>query len=584
MMRLYNKIMYALLAVIALAGCSEDEFALDGFPVETAANDAPFQWTRAEDVETRSKFLRNFGLGYSYDAVRGEYCNWQDIRCQVVSRQYMDELEELTGEILIGTNMATTVQLESKFEYSFRDYVANVSLNLEEEVDLGLYNGTKRKRQYFIEDGIQEKFYYTHDEHISLLSTYISEAAVMTLYQDGHHGLLTQSFVNAVNHLAETDDSNIAAVDSFLNVWGTHVIVSSWLGGKIRVDLMNDLWRYYDKASLEEWSTKAFLTAVKEHQSKGITDEYRWLENARLVITAWGGDQSTLTGILGEHRADGSRTFSIEGIQQWANSLRYDPENEINSNVEMIDMRLQPIWLFAEAVNPMVALRIQAAVMQDAGMQQALLGNVNFFNTSFPIRYEQASCLWHCPDDSWEKFTVNDEESSPIVVNIVSGGRYVATVCHETINDLDLWVCYPIYEGRVNLACGVGVAEDNFVYDVQWLNGKLTITPTAKTAHNGMFYITDGAVDILPAEGFKYEESHALPYVEYGGGVKPKGNYDISNLLPVVKQYDQFLIDSPVKMADIISWSLTDEHDGHYTYTRDNNYTYIYTPNEIRYE
>ena len=47
--------MYAMLAVIALAGCSEDELAHDGYPVETTIGDAPFQWTRAEDVETRSK-------------------------------------------------------------------------------------------------------------------------------------------------------------------------------------------------------------------------------------------------------------------------------------------------------------------------------------------------------------------------------------------------------------------------------------------------------------------------------------------------------------------------------------------------
>lgn len=584
MMRRYY-IMCAMLAVMVLANCSEDEVALDGSSIEIAVNDAPFEWTRAEDVETRSKFLRNFGLGYSYDAVRGEYCNWKDIRCQVVSRHQCEVMQGQTGEMVLGTNTAMSVQVDSKFEYSFRDYVANVSLYLDEEADLGLYHGTKRKRQFFIEDGYQEKFYYTLDKRIALLNTYLSEAAVLSLFRSGRHNVLTTSFVNAVLHLSETDDSNIAAVDSFINVWGTHVITESWLGGKLRVDLMNELWRYKDEASLVEYTYEQFLTAVEEHQREGTTDAYRWLEDSRLNITAWGGDQSTLTDLLGEYHADGSHTFSLDGIKAWSESLRYDPVNELNSNVEMIDMRLIPIWIFVEAIDPHSALRVQAAVTQDAGMQQALLGNVNFFNAAFPIRYPQASSLWHDPQGTWQQVVRTDSNGEPMVVNIASVGRYVATVCHETINGVKFWVCYPVYEGRVNLACGLGVAEqNNEVYQVQWLNGKPTVIPNPMEAHDGMFYITDGAVGVRPAEGIRYEEGHPMAYMAYRGGVQPNGSYDISNLLPVMKQGDQFVITSPAKMDDIVGWTLTDEQDGHYTYTRNSNYYYIYNPNEMRYE
>ena len=56
-------------------------------PPSSAENQAPewmpeggYNWVKAEDVETRELFRRNYGLGYSYNAVRGDYCNWKDIR------------------------------------------------------------------------------------------------------------------------------------------------------------------------------------------------------------------------------------------------------------------------------------------------------------------------------------------------------------------------------------------------------------------------------------------------------------------------------------------------------------------------
>ena len=40
--------------------------------------------------------------------------------------------------------------------------------------------------------------------------------------------------------------------------------------------------------------------------------EFVWLKDCRLKLQAWGGDQSHLTGLLGEHKPDGTRTFSLD--------------------------------------------------------------------------------------------------------------------------------------------------------------------------------------------------------------------------------------------------------------------------------
>jgi len=225
-------------------GCTGDDLLsdLDATAPQTSQAEG-FQWTRAEDEETHSLFLRNFGVGYSYDAVRGSYCDWKDIRCQVFNRYFIEQLQEATGENLIHQSLTPSSHVTEKFEYSKRDYIANVHMEMEEEVDLGLYHSEKRRRQDFIEDGVQETFYYQLEEKHTLAERYISYASLLALYNK-KPDVFTLSFRNAVKHLDETDMDNIAAVDSFINVWGTHVIVEAELGGLLEVDLMNYLWRY----------------------------------------------------------------------------------------------------------------------------------------------------------------------------------------------------------------------------------------------------------------------------------------------------------------------------------------------------
>ena len=564
---------------IAVIGCSDDvlnDSLLYGGRLEGAS----FAWTRAEDVETHMQFLRNYGLGYSYDAVRGSYCEWSDIRCQVFDRRHVESLSEQ----VLHTTLAREATTQTKFEYSLHDYVANVSMETTKEMDLGLYNSEKRKRQNFIEDGVQETFYYTINDKITLVHSFFDYASLLDLYPKDN-AILTQSFRDAIAHLKETDESNIAAVDSFLNVYGTHVIVSASLGGTLKVDMMNYLWRYNDKARTEAWTTKEFLNVVsRKNENRTGSDEYQWLEHARLNISAAGGDQSTLTGLLGEYAADGTRTFSTDGISQWRTSLVYDAADAVRSNVELVDMQVIPIWQVADVVDHRQALRIKAAVLQDVALQQELLGNWNFFDAAFPIRHAQAACQYRQSTTAWSTHHRTDSDDQPMAVNIVSGGRYVATVCHERLEGHDMWVCYPVYEGKVKLSCGLGVADDGTLWKVRWLNGQVTLTPKDGQSADGRFYITAGTVGVTPMEGITYAKSYVLPCIALSGGVQPDGSYS-SAAYDVVKSSDTFGLWAPGGLLDIVGFSPTTATAGDLTYyKRDDNYTYIYNKNELKYE
>ena len=570
------------LLATTLAGCSSDDI-LDDLPVEKPSQtSAPFQWTRAEDVETRHEFLRNLGVGYSYNAVRGSYCDWQDIRCQVLNRRRLLDIQEATGDAILRTALSESIHLDSEFEYSIRDYVVNMNLGLTEAVNLGLYKEERRKRQHFIEDGVQERYYYMLSEKITLAHQYVGWANVMALYLR-HKDLLTESFRNAVEHLFYSDDDDIAAVDSFINVWGTHVIVESWLGAVIHVDLMNNMWRWTALSKDSAWTTKQFLDAVATtDERRHSSAEYRWLEHSRINVLARGGDQQTLTGLLGEHRFDGTRSFSTEGVDTWRQSLRYDPDDELNTNAEMVDMKVLPIWDFAALISKPVAKRIQAAVTQDAALQQKLLGDKNFFDARFPIRYTSAACQWRKDTGTWQQAERTDNANDPMIVNIMSGGRYVATVCHETIKGNDLWVCYPIYEGYVKQACGLGVDANNQVYKVRWIGGEVTLTPVEKVTAGEYFYINGGGVEVEPQEEITYPDYQALPYIELSGGVKPDGSYAAA-AYSVLKSGENFQLLAPAGITDIVGFTDTGKASGsNHIYKRNDNYVYIYNQNEIK--
>lgn len=591
-----------LVVVLTLTACSDE--LTDELTGASAGqlSEQPFQWTRAQDVATHATFIRNFGVGYSYNAVKGEFCNWKDIRCQVVDRNYCDFLERTYGGKYYYYEPTSSVNHFSQFRWSQRDYVSQSHMSFREEVDLGFYNGTRQKEQYVVENGVEESFYYLLREEQLRYDLQLDYSSLLNSYRRGVESLLTSSFRDAVNHLMLADPEDIAVVDSFVNVWGTHVIVEAFLGAKLDIELSNYVWRYKDTGYDHELTAEEFLGECEKKEEERQKDGFTWIEHSKLTINAKGGDQSTLTGLLGDYQFDGKATFSTEGIEKWRKSIHYDPNNELASNIEMVDMRVVPIWWFIEYIDEDVADRVHAAIEQDVEMQRKLLGEKNFFSVKFPIRYPEATCQVQTQSGEWTTLTRRDSGDEPQVVNIVSGGRVVATVCKEPVienthiqNDSTdiwvtdttkvLWVAYPVYEGVVNQLCGVGVDEQKRVFDVQWLNGHRTLK--RRKAYNGddavatgkYFYINLGQVDTDADNSVSYAPASAMAYYELSGGIQYDGNYRATPL-PVTKEGADFIIrtDDPT-LTNIVGFTYdADQH----IYRRNSNYHYIYNPNEMR--
>ena len=580
------KLAGVVLTLLVLTSCNDylEDYAEQSPTVAVEA--APFQWTRAQDIETRAMFVRNHGLGYSYNAVRGEYGKWEDIRCQVVDRYALEEYSKLTQSDFVKFQKSTYASDKSSFKYSLRDYVASVNMHLDKEVDLGLYQGSKRADQYFIENGVEESFYYTCNKLIILGQSQLAYAELLDrIRYDDEKQLLTPSFRASVEHVRKYFNNDIAVVDSFVNIWGTHVIVRSFLGGELNINLQNYVWRYKDTGKEHEITTDEFLGECERSEKERQEDGFTWIEHGKLIINAKGGDQSSLTNLLGKYQVDGKRTFSIDGVSKWTTSFVYDPDDDMASNVEMVDMTVVPIWTFAEAVSPVAAQYIKAAILQDVDYMQKLLGENNFYDTTFPARYDTLCCEVQTQSGEWTTVERTDSKEMPMLVNIESGGRIVAAVCHEQINNIWFWVAYPVYEGVINKLCGVAVSEaTGMVYDVRWLEDIALMQAQMKGdayvyCNNATFYMNAGKIMVEPQEGITYNESHPMPYYALSGGIQHDGTYR-STPLPVEKQGDNYIIrnDNP-SLTDIVGFSYDNKLKA---YRRQDKYTYIYNPNEMR--
>lgn len=567
-------------------------------------NGTSFEWTRSSDLPTRYAFLRNYGVGYSYNAVDGEYCNWNDIRCQIINRDVLERLKEDQGITLFRKNTYNLAESKSKYLYNQRDYVAGIHLESDTEVDLGLYNKTKRTRQDVLEDGKQENFYYSVERTITKGSQALYYSDLLDYVSNGQYEyLLTSSFRNAIQHMQKAvyEENHNAAyltamVDSFIDVYGTHVIVNATLGGKIRLDLSHEMWRYNDKVQEKEWTQEEIFSAYSQREENRKEEIYKFIEKTSIYVTAYGGDQTCLADILGETRYDGTRNFSPTNVNTWQATLKLDPNDENNSNVELIDMEVCPIWEFIEAIDPdgMVVKLVKGEITQDISHWQELLGPANFFNTSFPVGFDNPKVNLRQSSGDYITLDWNSLKDDPNLVpagaqpciNLVSGGRYVAVTCQEEIDGQLYWMAFPIYEGKPNLKEGIAVSGDK-AYQAQWkyTENKYHLIPLnkAQAPQTSTFYVNEGAVSLVQQSVLDYTEAHPMLYLEITGGVQPDGSIQTGNyFVPVKKGLDFTIPLAPKeKSPDQLigwKWNSTDNHAD-----RLSTYTYIYNPSEMDY-
>gem|GEM_PF-4396545 len=584
-----------VVGLLVLGACSQ-ETSWEG---DDAVAPSAFSWTRGTIEETRMAFLRNFGVGYGYNAVSGRYCNYDDIRCQVLNRRQLERAAVNMQEKLFFADYTTRSFFRDTVAYSDHDYVAIFNLDENSSINCVVYSQEQTIRQNILEDGLRQSFYYCADETQQVASQWISVASTKAAMQLGldPQNLLTASFRDAVSHLGDTNDP--AAVDSFIRVYGTHVVVGAAVGGRLHIDLKNSMKRYSRRLQEEEFKSEDLLVAFKSRsENRQLSEQYAWVEDASINVTAYGGDQSALSQLVGPQRYDGSRRFDVASLSAWRSSITFVPDDEYASNAEMIDMEVVPIWEFVFDVD--AAAKLRTRITSDAALARKLLGEKNFASCSFPLRHDEAKCQVARRNGSWETVTHRTgKRSDRHVVFVVSGGRYVAMQSYEYLSGPGVsgryfWTVYPVYGTEVKLYCGLAVSEsDGTVYRLVMGNDGYVrpqvLTGAEQVGWDATVYLNAGQLSFTAQQGYDYAPATPMLYVEPTHGVNTDGTVDVSYAIVDKPSGNEFEIEIPADGPQDIGeqWTLVFTGYNKYkqvmnTYTRSADFAGNYNPREVR--
>jgi hypothetical protein len=371
------------------------------------------------------------------------------------------------------------------------------------------------------------------------------------------------------------------------------------VGGRLHIDLKNSMKRYSRRLQEEEFKSEDLLLAFKSRsENRQLSEQYAWVEDASINVTAYGGDQSALSQLIGPQRYDGSRHFDVASLSTWRNSITFVSDDEYASNAEMIDMEVVPIWEFVFDVD--AAAKLRTRITSDAALARKLLGEKNFASCSFPLRHDEARCQVARRDGSWETVTHRTgNRSNRHVVFVVSGGRYVAMQSYEYLSGPGIsgryfWTVYPVYGTEVKLYCGLAVSEaDGSVYRLVMGNDGYVRPQALEGAEQpglgATVYLNAGQLSFTAQEGYDYAPATPMLYVEPTHGVNTDGTVDVSYAIVDKPSGNEFEIEIPADGPQDIGeqWTLVFTGYNKYkqrmnTYTRSADFAGNYNPREVR--
>ena len=549
--------------------------------------------TRA-DVQSKKSFYRHHALGYSYDAVYGNYCDLKYVRCQVLNRAIIEAVDTLEVESIFNEDYLHDNHYSSSVSTSVVDYVQNCNFVAGADAKIALIaGGTVKGFCHIFEDGTEDN-YILHDERELQRAKYTLQIIDLQSLVQKHPSLLTSSFRKAIEKLAATKVDDWKAVDDFINIYGTHVVSSATLGARLTVDVQVKTNQFDTREGDSLMADATIATLFKlSHTSSSQTKNYQILRDCKCHVEAIGGDVSALDKLV-------SRTFfsndDIDSLMltTWENSVKFDGKDIANSNVELMDMKVWPIWELVP--DKSVADRLQARIQADAAIMLQLLGNRNFLNAKFPYPISSVTC--RIGNQKNQKF------DNPDVTDVIVDGRHVATVCREMVPAISkteyVQVAYPIYEGRVKLTNGLCV-HGGKTYSVDWRNGYFKVNEVdGLTTSDGYMYLTGGVLTTSSFDGVDYQTGHLVLGCERPGGIAINGSL-AGKMVKVQKHFGHFyLADDKTNYGNLPNWSYMtsapaeaseEDYKDYFPQgawqnrmVRDNSYVYIFNTTELGYE
>lgn len=564
------------LAAVTLMTACADEIVL---PEPPAAQGVSPLSRAMEAPETIEDFRRMYGVGFSYDAIYGERNSLKDIRCQVLDYSSIIAWQEggKWRQKLLTVSSDNETSITCKTSYSRSEYVQSTVFEADVKSEMIVFNGSFEADISTVESGETNDFFCRVEYKCPALRVSLDGRSLKSLIQDdGHTEFLSPNFREVLDWM-KTHDSD-ATIDSLIARYGSHVVTNARFGGSLTLNMTmekDSLTDVIDNKMLGKVSVGSLLDHISESKEEQKTAHI--INSADCNISIRGGDLNAIPYDM-LHFEFGRHPDLAAYISDWVNSITYDPDNYHRSNLEIVEMEVMPLWDFIP--DERLAERVRLRMIGTAKEMIKKLGYKNIVSTSFTIP-QSLTCMMGGTSTSFTR---------PLVMNVISSGRYVATICREKINEIstttDMRVVYPIYDRKANMTSGYCVSNGK-AYSVRWIRGKCKVDVIGYVNDETTIYLTNGVPGSRRYANVEYVPSHLVVDYEWPFAIRKDGTLDRSKPYYLVrKRNDSFYLrnadgsDCKMKLDGLPNWTYD---DGLQRMVRDKDYSYYWNPLEISY-
>ena len=508
-----------------------------------------YWYTRTRSKAEQETMLRSHGVGFSYDAIYGKKCDVGSVRCQVL------DLSVLKEEDIYQQDNTGRTTYEKTCNHSFAEYFYNTNFSTDISGKIPGYKGDYSKIYSLFEHALDTCIAFTTIQSEIICQKYINTNIWAHFINELGEKGLSDNFRYALEKVKATEHENVAVVDSFINIFGTHVVVSATIGGTLQMDVVTERKNIQTYAH-ENTITQNSLDVFFKKKTSSLTETEQefvkqLLTNSQLYINISGGDLSTFNTLVANPSPKNAQA-SEENLIQWIKSVKLDKDKIWDNKCEMIDMEVAPIWDFIP--DETTANRIKARIIATAPTMQELYGNRNFLNVSFSIPPTSVTTTLGGKEQTF---------NSPWVVDVIAANRRVATICKEWVPEIDLLnsvqVVYPIYENRIQMEAGFCIHNDH-AYQVKWLYDRYVVNQLDTSTPGDKFYLNFGSLEAQGKEGVDYQEGKSIIGYEWPGSILIDGTLAQDKPYYETRKFlGNFYLDTDGKFADLPNWTYQSE-------------------------
>ena len=477
------------------------------------------KWTGEydENADVIGKTNKVYAVGYGYDTTKGLYAAYTCLKAQIFKTgELIDAGEEGIGPLDMNAVLSTVTGS------SISDLSNKLTVKANASGGVGKFKA---------EANASFDMNYTDNSTHEYAINYLEATLTTATFDLGIEDLATEDWMTAtayknINGLNPRYPSTKDGFAALIRTYGTHVVMSARLGGRVRQSLDVDISKITTSYDLHVFA-KASYEGVLAKAGGSVNDDFhKSYENnknsMKVQVQALGGDTKLAKALVAK---DG---FTEANYSAWFNSVDGDnmalmgfiDDESLIPLYELVDKSQYPDRY--QALHDYMNGKEMAETFEDNSTYDT--GTV----TAFKV-------------DGW-----GNGFFATLVRDIMLGGQLVGQICNEYIPTIDrtkrVTVVYPVVGTTVRYNMGFFIGDDTHKpARVAWNGTESNIVeyPELDFGKVDMLYLRGASITAAPDTNLVVKQGYVEPEYLTGLSYDSSAGGNVTSRYPIVKIFDK---------------------------------------------